>query len=167
MILFKQVIFTWDGGKMIRIGNIEDLETIAQFNYLMALETENLRLNKEILLQGVKEILSDPEKGIYFVYEKEGCVIGQLMITKEWSDWRGGYFAWIQSVYVSEAYRKQNVFKELFGYVKAMVDNSSEYCGIRLYVNKNNKRAQSVYKKLGMDESDYLMYEYECKSISE
>lgn len=83
------------------------------------------------------------------------------MITREWSDWRNGYFAWIQSVYVDQEYRNQNVFRSLFMYVKEMVGKSTEYCGLRLYVDKDNKRAQGVYQKLGMTESDYLMYEYE------
>ncbi|HHX80903.1 MAG TPA: GNAT family N-acetyltransferase [Acholeplasmataceae bacterium] len=146
---------------MIRKATIKDAETIAKFNYLMAVETENLHLNKDILNQGVKAILSDPEKGIYFVYEKDNRIVGQLMITREWSDWRNGYFAWIQSVYVDQEYRNQNVFRSLFMYVKEMVGKSTEYCGLRLYVDKDNKRAQGVYQKLGMTESDYLMYEYE------
>ncbi len=151
---------------MIRTATIKDAEIIAKFNYLMALETENILLNKEILNQGVREILSDSEKGIYFVYEKENQVVGQLMITREWSDWRNGYFAWIQSVYVDQDYRNQNVFRSLFMHVKEMVDENPEYCGLRLYVEKSNQRAQGVYIKLGMVESDYLMYEYE-KSTSD
>jgi ribosomal protein S18 acetylase RimI-like enzyme len=146
---------------MIRIANLNDSETIIKFNYLLALETEGLNIDKKQLSKGVREILSDSNKGFYFVYEEDNQVIGQLMITREWSDWRCAYFAWIQSVYVDKNHRKKHVFRSLFDYVQKMVKDDPNYCGIRLYTDKNNLVAQSTYKKLGMNESNYIFYELE------
>jgi len=149
---------------MIRTAKPEDAGLITHFNFLLALETENLKLDKEILLRGVNELLADPKKGTYFLCEREGRVVGQLMITKEWSDWRCGYFAWIQSVYVEKEFRRKGVFSELFRHVQKMVWESPEYCGVRLYVDRHNENAQVAYARLGMKESNYLFYEME-KSI--
>lgn len=37
----------------------------------------------------------------------------------------------------------------------------AEVCGLRLYVYKGNTKAQEVYSRLGMVESDSLMFEEE------
>ncbi len=144
---------------MIRRGNIKDLDTIVKYNYNLAKETENLELDKEILKKGVRTALEDNGNGIYFVYEKDDMVVGQIMITKEWSDWRNGDYWWIQSVYVNKDYRGQGIFTQLFDYVKYLAERSNNVCSLRLYVEKKNERAKDTYKSKGMKETHYLMYE--------
>ncbi|MCK7509419.1 MAG: GNAT family N-acetyltransferase [Desulfobacterales bacterium] len=97
----------------IRDASLSDAPTIARFNALMALETENLTLDESRLLNGVRAVLQDPAKGFYCVAEMDGAVVGQLMITYEWSDWRNATFWWIQSVYVEKSVRSKGVFREL------------------------------------------------------
>lgn len=145
----------------IRRGKIEDLETIVKFNYNLAKETEDKELNVDILTKGVEAVLLDDTKGKYYVYTVNGKVVGQLMHTYEWSDWRNGTFLWIQSVYVEKEFRKKGIFKELYNHVKEMCDRDESICGIRLYVEKENSTAKSTYKSLGMYECEYHMYEYE------
>jgi len=145
----------------IRKALIEDLEIIVKFNYNLAKQTEDKELDLEILTKGVGAILSDTSKGQYYVYEIDGKVVGQIMHTYEWSDWRNGTFLWVQSVYVDEEYRRKGIFKELYNYVKQICDNDEDIAGIRLYVEKDNLNAKATYKSLGMDECNYHMYEYE------
>ena len=145
----------------IRKAIIEDLETIVKFNYNLAKQTEDKELDLEILKKGVRAILSDTTKGQYYVYEIDGKVVGQIMHTYEWSDWRNGTFLWVQSVYVDEEYRRKGIFKELYNYIKKICDNDEDIVGIRLYVEKENLNAKATYKSLGMDECNYHMYEYE------
>jgi len=142
----------------ISTGTQTDIEAIAQFQVDMALESENLTLDKNTVLRGVSAVIDDPSKGLYFVARDKGVAIGSLMLTKEWSDWNDGWYWWIQSVYVRPAYRRQGVFTALFHAVEkaAQKENVSQ---IRLYVDKENTRAQNTYQKLGMHESHYLMYE--------
>lgn len=146
---------------MIRKATIADIETISEFNAHLAKETEGIELNRERLKKGITAIISDPAKGVYFLYEKNNLVVGQIMITSEWSDWRNAYFWWIQSVYVQKSYRRQGVFQDLFNQVKEIVAQDSSICGLRLYVEQENKIAQLTYKNLGMDQTYYLMYEWE------
>lgn len=145
----------------IRKAKIEDLETIAKFNYNLAKQTEDKELDLGILTKGVEALLSDLSKGQYYVYEIDEKVVGQIMYTYEWSDWRNGTFLWVQSVYVDEEYRRKGIFKELYNYVKEICDNDKEIVGIRLYVEKENFNAKATYKALGMCECNYHMYEYE------
>ncbi|MBE6051498.1 MAG: GNAT family N-acetyltransferase [Clostridium sp.] len=145
----------------IRRANLNDLDKIVEYNYNLAYETEDKELDKNILTSGVKKILEDETKGIYHVCEIDGKVVGQIMYTYEWSDWRSGIFIWVQSVYVHKDYRGKGIFKALYSRVKEICDSDSEYVGIRLYVERENYTAQKTYKKIGMTECNYYMYEYE------
>jgi GNAT superfamily N-acetyltransferase len=136
-----------------------DAEVIAQFNLALALETEGRKLATKRVEQGVIALLSDPGKGIYYIAELNGSVAGQLLITYEWSDWRNGHFWWIQSVYVAPEFRSGGVFKALFEHIRALAKNRSDVCGLRLYVERDNARAQGVYQRLRMSKTHYDLYE--------
>ena len=138
-----------------------DVSNIVGFNNAMALETEGKTLDYITLKQGVSEVLSDPLKGFYLIAVFSGTVVGQLMITSEWSDWRNGYFWWIQSVYIKQDHRKRGVYRALNEEVLSLAKNNGNICGIRLYVDRDNTIAQRVYHNLGMSTSNYDMYEIE------
>lgn len=146
---------------LVRKAGFDDLETIVQFNINMALETESKYLNKGIVSEGVKSLLRDTQKGFYLVAQHEAEILGSLMITTEWSDWRNGDFWWIQSVYVLEKARRQGIYSQLYEKVKELALASGEVCGIRLYVENNNEIAQKTYDKLGMVDSHYKVLEEE------
>lgn len=146
---------------MIREGRIDDIETLVEYNYLLALETEELKLDKTILTKGVEACIIDPSKGSYYVYESDNKVVGQLMITKEWSDWRNGEFWWIMSVYVHKDYRKKGIFKSLYKHVASLAEKRDDVVGLRLYVEFENEKAQKTYKKLGMEKTNYFIFEEE------
>lgn len=145
----------------LRRGEPRDAETIAGFNRAMALETEGLVLQVDRSLRGAQRLLRDPALGFYLVAERAGQVAGSLMVTFEWSDWRDGHFWWIQSVYVRPESRRQGVFRALYREVAGMVERDASVCGLRLYVESSNARAQATYASLGMDRTHYLVYEQE------
>jgi GNAT superfamily N-acetyltransferase len=96
-----------------------DADILARFNVELAKESENLALDPARVKAGVEALLRDPAKGTYFVAEAGGAVVGQLLITHEWSDWRNGDFWWLQSVYVRSDFRRRGVFQALFDHVLA------------------------------------------------
>ncbi|WP_294390892.1 GNAT family N-acetyltransferase [uncultured Clostridium sp.] len=145
----------------IRRATLEDINIIAKYNYNLAFETEDKKLDMNILTKGVKRLIEDESKGVYYVCEIDGKIVGQIMYTYEWSDWRNGTFLWIQSVYVNKENRGIGVFKALYNYIKDMCDKDKNICGIRLYVEKENYVAQNTYSNLGMYKCNYYMYEYE------
>jgi ribosomal protein S18 acetylase RimI-like enzyme len=150
----------------IRIATREDIPALVEFNQAMAFETEDKHLDGAILTAGVSAVFDDASKGFYVVVDVDGAVAAGLMITTEWSDWRNGWFWWIQSVYVRPEHRGGGLYGKMYEFVKALGGQTRNVCGFRLYVEKENERAQRVYEKLGMERTYYLMYEEETKNRS-
>lgn len=151
------------GAMQIRKARLADCTIIAEFNNRLAWETEKLKLDAQTIRRGVRAVLKDSTKGTYFVAEHEGTVVGQLLITHEWSDWRNGNFWWIQSVYVAAAQRQNGVFRALFAHVQKLAQTRRNVCGLRLYVEKNNARAQRTYTRLGMTKTHYEVFETDLR----
>src|SRR5512146_2642080 len=127
----------------IRDAQIDDATFLAAGNVAMALESEHKRLDPATVARGVQAVLDDSSRGRYFVAERDGRPVGQLMVTYEWSDWRNGNFWWIQSVYVLPEARRLGVFRRLFAHLERLAKADATVCGIRLYVERENARAQA------------------------
>ena len=142
----------------IRAATPADAAVIAGFNAAMALETEHKTLHAQTLRAGVERAIAQPRAARYFLADLAGEVVGQLMVTFEWSDWRNADFWWIQSVYVHPDFRARGVFKYLYQHVEQLARQAGA-CGLRLYVERENTRAQEVYRRLGMTDSGYAVFE--------
>jgi len=145
----------------IRLAARQDIEALVGFNQAMAFETEGKTLEASVLTPGVAAVFEDSNKGFYVVAEVDGPVVGGLLVTYEWSDWRNKWFWWIQSVYIPPEFRGRSIYRAMYAFVKELASNRGEVCGFRLYVEKENVHAQKVYEQLGMHESYYLVYEEE------
>ena len=143
----------------IRLATLEDAQSIANFNINMAKETEGINLKSEIILAGAQRLINDNALGYYLVAEADNQIIGSLMVTTEWSDWRNGQFWWIQSVYVIPEWRRKGLYRGLYEKVKSLADSNDNVCGFRLYVEKENAVAQSTYHNVGMHETHYKLFE--------
>ena len=139
----------------IRDATPGDAEIIADFNSRLAFETEGMRLSPEVINRGVETLLADQSKGRYWVAQADSRVVGQIMVTYEWSDWRNSMIWWIQSVYVHGDYRRSGVFSALYRHVESLARRDPQVSGIRLYVERDNARARRTYESLGMDMTDY------------
>jgi len=143
---------------IIREAQQNDALTIASFQQKMAMETENKLLDPEVVTQAVRAVFDDSSKGFYLVAELDSQVVGSLMVTYEWSDWRNCNMWYIQSVYVLRDYRGQGVFTELYARIVELASEAGTMF-VRLYVEVDNKRAQKLYEKLGMKRMPYYMYD--------
>jgi ribosomal protein S18 acetylase RimI-like enzyme len=143
----------------IRKAGPADAATLTAFNTAMALETEGKALDPARATAGVQRLLADPALGFYLVAEDGARVVGSLMVTTEWSDWRNAQFWWIQSVYVLPDARRGGVFRALYEALRAMAAQDAGVCGFRLYVEQENTAAQATYRSLGMDRTHYQMFE--------
>jgi GNAT superfamily N-acetyltransferase len=143
---------------VIRQAAPEDRDRIVLFNQAMARETEGRELDRRLLTRGVERVLRNAALGRYFVGEIEDEVVGQIMVTTEWSDWRNGEVWWLQSVYVSKRHRRAGVYRRLHDHVRETA-RAEKAIGLRLYVERDNLPAQATYRTLGMDASQYLMFE--------
>ncbi len=151
----------------VRVAGIGDIEIIARLNTAMAWETEQKRLDPATIRRGIRAVMDDSDYGFYVVAEQNGEVVGCLLITYEWSDWRSALFWWIQSLYVQPPFRRRGVFTRLHGFVRAQALQHPEVCGLRLYVEESNEVAQRAYRQIGMQPTTYRMYEEPLRCTAE
>lgn len=148
---------------LVRPAELGDLDRLIEFSLAMALETEGRALDRSRLRQGILGILTEPARGFFRVAETAGGdrtrVVGQLMVTYEWSDWRNATFWWIQSVYVTPECRRQGVYRAMHDAIRREARATPGVCGIRLYVEGTNRTAQQAYRRAGMQMSSYQVYE--------
>lgn len=150
---------TADHRFLIRQAQLGDVAAVARFNRAMAFETEGKRLSKASTENGTRSLIASPTYGFYLVALEAGRVVGQLCITYEWSDWHNGVYWWIQSVYVDPRYRRQGVFRALFQEVRRQKQATPGTASLRLYADATNRKAQGVYRKLGMQKTAYEVFE--------
>jgi len=143
----------------VRDAAIDDVRTIVDFNCRLALESEDKALDPAVLTLGVERALAQPAYCRYFMAEIGTEIVGQTMITYEWSDWRNGVFWWIQSVYVAPRYRGGGVFRALHEYITTLARAEPNVCGLRLYVDDENHAAMATYRRLGLAPSGHHVYE--------
>jgi len=143
-----------------RVARSDDIPAIVQFQLAMARETEDLTLDLQVCTKGVRAVFEHPDRGLYYVSEIQGTVAGSLLITFEWSDWRNGLVWWIQSVYVLPEFRKRGIYAGLYSHIQATARADESIRAIRLYVDRRNVVAQSVYESLGMNGDHYQVFEW-------
>jgi GNAT superfamily N-acetyltransferase len=146
------------GPPLLRDAHLADAATLVAFNCALARETEGKELDAAVVDRGVRRLLGDPARGRYIVatlpLDGVDRVVGQLMITREWSDWRDGWFFWIQSVFVEPAFRRRGIYRALHSHVLALARaahvDGERVCGLRLYVECDNSAARRTYVAQGM-----------------
>lgn len=145
----------------VRDAHMSDAGQIAEYNRLLALESEGKVLDTPTLTAGVRRGLSHPELCRYFIAMADGVPVGTTMVTYELTDWRDGVLWWLQSVYVEPAFRRHGVFRAIYAHIDAIARRHGEVRGIRLYVHRENQRAMRTYEAVGMEKADYEVYEHD------
>ena len=143
----------------LRLATIGDIDTLAAFQQNMAWETEGKTLTEDTVRRGIAGVFERPERGFYLVAESQGAVVGGLLVTYEWSDWRNANFWWVQSVYVDADWRRRGVYRAMYDHVRQLAAARSDVYRLRLCVDQDNHVAQAVYQTLGMSPTRYYMYE--------
>ncbi|MDA1188343.1 MAG: GNAT family N-acetyltransferase [Chloroflexi bacterium] len=146
-------------GFTIRPATLNDVDTLTRFAVEMAMETEGHKIEAESVKIATLAALNDSGKAIFFVAEVGSRVVGSLMVTYEWSDWENGDYWWIQSVYVSPPSRRQGIYRGLYNHVVAEAKRQGDVVGVKLYVYKDNLKAQKTYETLGMKRAPHYIYE--------
>lgn len=150
-----------DSQPQIHQATQDERDILVQFQIAMAQESEDKGLQAAVLERGIQHLLDHPAEGFYLVAEIDGTTAGGLMVTFEWSDWRNGRFWWIQSVYVDTKFRRRGIYRALHDWVRSAAMADTDACGIRLYVERENRSAQATYQALDMTETNYRLFEEE------
>lgn len=141
----------------VRNAKLDDLDNLAEFVIAEANEAEGIIKSSEIVLNGIKAGLENPDIARYWIIENEnGNPFGNVSVVKEWSDWNCAFYWWIQSMFLLPNYRGIGLMEALLKEVKLAAENENAI-ELRLYVHKDNDRAIKAYKKVGFCNSDYNM----------
>ncbi|MEM8733064.1 MAG: N-acetyltransferase [Planctomycetota bacterium] len=146
----------------VRLATPADCETLIDFNCWLCSETEDKELDREIVTRGVQRAFEQGDEACYFVAVTEQSpqtVVGSLMLTREWSDWRDGWMAWLQSVYVLADHRGAGVFRLMLEHAATELKKNPDVRGLRLYVELENERAQGAYARNGFKDPNYKVLE--------
>ena len=144
---------------MVRFAQKDDIEQIAKNNVQLARISENRYIEFQKVLEGVKQVIADRQKGFYVVAEEKNIIIGQVLVTFEWSDWQALNIWWLQSIYVKEKWRRQGILTKLLEFIHDLAAKENVTI-FRLYVHKKNKKAITIYEKKGMQKEPYTIYSY-------
>ena len=144
---------------IVRIATRDDAKEIAAFNVLFAKETVNKNIPLALTTEGVHQVFAKFHNGFYIIATVEGTIVGLAMITREWSDWSNGAFYCIQSIFVTDHEHEKEIHDALLDKAKALAKEHYDVCGIRLYVHKDDKATQKAYEELGLQKTQYRVFE--------
>jgi GNAT superfamily N-acetyltransferase len=140
-----------------KIATSGDRDQIVDNILQMAMESEGKTLDRITVTRAMDRFLGDPSRGFYILVCHDGHVVGQCMITSEFSDWKNGEYWWVQSIYVFKDHRRKGVLRTLLEAIRRMALEKGDVFGIRLYVDRENVNAIEAYRRLGLPLSHYMM----------
>lgn len=90
---------------------------------------------------------------IYMICYKEETA-GYAVTAKTYSQEAGGYVIWIEELYIKEEFRSKGLGREFFSYIERKAEGFA--ARLRLEVEADNKRAVSLYERLGYQVLEYV-----------
>ena len=139
----------------VRNAEIKDLPFLIEFTAEEAREAEESVLIPDTLEKGIRTALENSSVAMYWVLvDESNKPVGNVSALKEWSDWKAGYYWWIQSMYLSPSQRCKGLMSLLLDSVKSEM-KLQKGLELRLYVHENNQAAIKAYEKSQFIHSPY------------
>ncbi len=149
---------------IVREAKPQDALLVTEFVVAMARDSEGAVLDEKVVAAAVRAALQDRARGVYYVAEADEGLVGQALVTSEWSDWNCCEYWWLQSVYVLPEWRRRGVFAAIYRHIEQAA-RDAHAAALRLYVRRDNERARLAYERLGMNEADYIVYEQPVEGV--
>jgi ribosomal protein S18 acetylase RimI-like enzyme len=144
-------------GYTIRKARETDLETLIAFTLEEAWEAEGARIGVDAVRRGVETGLMDPKVAEYWVAEATGGeVIAAASVVTEWSNFHGGYYWWVQSLFIAPDHRGRGLVDLLLDHL-ADTAQAAGALDLRLYVHESNHRAIHAYRRCGFGSAPYTI----------
>jgi ribosomal protein S18 acetylase RimI-like enzyme len=139
----------------IRAASSTDIDTLVTFTLREAYEAEGVERDEPAVRRGVLGAFGDPPLATYWVVETlEGEVIASTSVVTEWSDFRGGHYWWIQSLFIVPAHRGSGLVEWLIDDLAAKAAGALD---LRLYAHSSNERALRAYRRCGFTVAPYVI----------
>jgi GNAT superfamily N-acetyltransferase len=140
----------------IRDARAADIDRLVAFTVQEALEAEGLEADEAAVRRGVAGAFGDQPLATYWVAECDGQLIASVSVVKEWSNFRGGHYWWIQSVFIVPEHRGTGLIELLIAQV-ARVAQAAGALDLRLYTHSSNERALRAYSRCGFTRAPYVL----------
>lgn len=140
----------------IRPATPEDADILVAYTLSEALDAERRTLSRSDVQRGVAGGFATPPKARYWVVESAGSIVASTSIVTEWSNFRGGDYWWIQSLYIVPEHRGKGLVDVV---LRFLVDEAKAggALDLRLYGYNTNARALRAYQRFGFREAPYLI----------
>jgi ribosomal protein S18 acetylase RimI-like enzyme len=145
------------GGYTIRRAVPDDVDTLIAFTLQEAQEAEGIELDAAAVRHGVRGAFDNPSRATCWIAEDaEGRVVASTSVVTEWSNFHGGEYWWVQSLYIVPAHRGRGLVDRLLDHLWSAA-GAAGALDLRLYAHQSNEKALRVYKRLGFTASPYLI----------
>ena len=127
----------------------------------LAEESENKKLDRELIYQSVSELINTPNFGFYQISSLGDVICGMNLVTYEYNIESSKKVIWLQTVYVNKEHRSKGVFKGLLRKLCEITKSTNDnfHNTLKLYMERDNKIAHQVYLKSGFKVSDDILFE--------
>lgn len=116
----------------------------------------------EDLHQAFEFALRNPDEYRFCVAAREREVLAVAALHRAYSSWHGKPYGTIEDVYVSEQARREGLATKLLEFIRQEAVRRG-YCRLSLDVLDDNEPAQACYRRFGMSDSGYRVYEMELE----
>lgn len=141
----------------IRSATPDDVDTLVAFTLREARDAEGVSLDPAAVRRGVARAIEDPRLARYWVAEApDGSLAASASVTTEWSNFHGGHYWWVQSLFVEDAHRGRGLVDQLLDHLarQAAEDGALD---LRLYAHQDNARARHVYERCAFSRAPYVL----------
>lgn len=151
----------------IRRASTADIDTLVAFTLEEARAAEGHALDEAGVRRGVSGGFADPPLATYWVAcAADGSVVASTSVVTEWSDFHGGFYWWVQSLFVVPEHRGSGLVERLLDHLSGAAEAAGAL-DLRLYAHTGNPRALRAYRRCGFTESPYLIMSRPLGTTSE
>lgn len=140
----------------IRLAVPGDAPTLVAFTLQEAYDAERRTLPRAGVERGVAGAFEVPPRARYWVVESGGAIVASTSVVTEWSNFRGGDYWWVQSLYIVPEHRGTGLVDHLLAHV-AQEAAAAGALDLRLYGHDANTRALRAYERAGFRRAPYVI----------
>lgn len=141
----------------IREVREDDVDTLVDFTLREAEEAEGTTLDRDAVRRGVQAAFVNPPRATYWVAEDaKGRVVASTSVVREWSNFHGGDYWWIQSLYIVPEHRGTGLLELLLDHLSRTAAAAGAI-DLRLYAHAGNGRAIRAYERCGFTRAPYVL----------
>ena len=141
----------------IREATPADVETLLAFTLQEVYEAEGTHKDVAGVRRGVEGAFRNPPRSAYWIVESADLrPVASTSIVTEWSDFHGGDYWWIQSLFITPEHRGRGLVELMLDRLTAMA-KAAGALELRLYAHNSNARAFHVYRRGGFTDAPYTI----------